>query len=124
VTKQSLSQRVIDEHQLDRHFTSNELRELYAFEPDNGESEIPNMPSDELLKNLLLDCKKWIVRYHDHESLLENKIDEGLTEEDRKAAWEEYENERTNPFNANAFNLQMAQMANEQRNVKFTFFIK
>ena len=84
-----------------------------------------HLPTDELLKNLLLDCKKWIVRYHDHESLLENKIDEGLTEEDRKAAWEEYENERNNPYNhQNAFNIQMAQLAYEQRNVKLSFFLK
>jgi transcriptional regulator ATRX len=34
ITKQSVAQRVLDEHQLDRHFTSHELRELYAFEPD------------------------------------------------------------------------------------------
>jgi hypothetical protein len=103
VNKQSLAQRVIDEHQLDRHFTSSELKELYAFEPDTGESATFNMPNDDLLKRLLHEEKKWIVRYHDHESLLENKLDEGLSEDDRKAAWLEYEAERTNPY-ANAYN--------------------
>ena len=111
VNKQSLSQRVVDEHQVERHFTNNELSELYAFEPDTDASEIPNLPGDDLLKRLLLDCKKWIVRYHDHESLLENKLDEGLSEEDRKAAWDEYEAERNRATLMDNFNREQ-QFAN------------
>lgn len=53
VTKQSLSFRVIDQQQIERHFTMNELTELYTFEPDliddpNTEKkkkrEIPKLP--------------------------------------------------------------------------------
>lgn len=97
VTKQSLAQRVVDEHQLDRHFTSEELRELYKFEPsiyDPDIEELPMFPSDDVLKAMLLDLKQWIVSYHEHDSLLENKVSEGLSKEEREAAWAEYQHEK------------------------------
>lgn len=102
VNKQSLAQRVVDEHQLDSHFTSNELRELYNFEPNIYDPEIENVPAipdDDILKTLLLDCKRWISSYHEHDSLLENKISEGLSEEERKAAWAEFEAEKNGQSN-------------------------
>ncbi len=34
IAKQSLSFRVVDQQQIERHFTMNELTELYTFEPD------------------------------------------------------------------------------------------
>lgn len=99
VTKQSLSQRVVDEHQIDRHFNSNELQELYNFKPDrlddpNRVEKTPMLPKDFMLAELMKSQKDWFVNYHEHDSLLENKIGEELDEEERKAAWEEYDNER------------------------------
>ena len=67
VAKQSLSQRVIDEHQLDRHFTNKELSELYTFEPDiydENSHEIPALPEDDLLRVLLTECKRWIKKVY------------------------------------------------------------
>lgn len=47
-----------------------------------------------MLAELLTNQKDLIVQYHEHDSLLENKIEEELSEEERKAAWEEYEQEK------------------------------
>ncbi len=96
VSKTQLAQRVVDEHQLDRHFTYQELKELYSFDPNVYDENVePSyaMPKDDILKSLLHKHKSLIVKYHEHDSLLENKIDEGLTEEERQLAWQQYEQE-------------------------------
>uniref|UniRef100_A0A3P8PH33 DNA helicase n=1 Tax=Astatotilapia calliptera TaxID=8154 RepID=A0A3P8PH33_ASTCA len=101
VTKQSLSFRVVDQQQIERHFTFHELTELYTFEPDllndpnSKKSKRPAsvLPMDTVLAQLLEDCKDHIVTYHEHESLLDHKQDEELSEAERKAAWDEYEAE-------------------------------
>lgn len=46
VTKLSLSIRVVDEQQIDRHFNASELAELYNFTPE----EKPNRPTPMLPK--------------------------------------------------------------------------
>lgn len=38
--------------------------------------------------------RDWFVTIHEHDSLLENLVEQELTEEEKKAAWEEYENEK------------------------------
>uniref|UniRef100_A0A673ZFH2 DNA helicase n=1 Tax=Salmo trutta TaxID=8032 RepID=A0A673ZFH2_SALTR len=102
VAKQSLSFRVVDQQQIQRHFTLFELTELYMFEPDllddpNSEKKskrtTPLLPKDMVLAELLQSCKGQIVCYHEHESLLDHKEEEELSEADRKTAWAEYEAE-------------------------------
>lgn len=51
------------------------------------------MPQDVVLSELLQSCKDKIVSYHEHETLLDHKADEELSEAERKAAWDEYEAE-------------------------------
>ena len=95
VTKQSLSARVVDEQQIERHFTMNELAELYTYNDEKNETRpVPKVPKDLLLAELLKKHGSMIWSFHDHDSLLENQVDENLTEEERKAAWEEFENEK------------------------------
>ncbi|XP_038212790.1 transcriptional regulator ATRX homolog isoform X2 [Zerene cesonia] len=98
VTKQAISKRVIDEQQIDRHYAENDLAELYKFEPTPPQPRpIPPLPKDRLFAEMLKEHEQCIYKYHEHDSLLENKEEETLTEEERKAAWEDFENEKTRP---------------------------
>ena len=96
IIKQALACRVVDEQQIDRHFKANELLELYRFQPEPEEAQIPLVPKDKLLADILSNevTKKLIVNYHEHDSLLEERPEENLTEEERKSAWEEFEKEK------------------------------
>ncbi|GAA57019.1 transcriptional regulator ATRX [Clonorchis sinensis] len=100
VTKQSLSLRVIDEQQIDRHFTMADLLALYSFDPDiwvaseADKRPTPKLPKDRLLADMLSEFPHLIVNYHEHDSLLAHREDEGLTETERQEAWREYEEEK------------------------------
>ncbi len=69
------------------------------------------LPEDKLLAEIIEKHGDLIWKIHDHDSLLEHQQDENLTEEERKAAWEEYENEKkgivnmaSSAFNSNTLN--------------------
>jgi len=95
VTKQSLSARVVDEQQIESHFTMNELSELYEFNDEPLSARpIPIVPEDRLLAELVDKHKETVWNIHCHDSLLENKVEENLTEDERKHAWDEFENEK------------------------------
>lgn len=95
IIKQSLSCRVVDEQAIQRHFKASELSELYVFKPDKRkERPTLKVPKDRLLAELIKKHKDYIVNYHEHDSLLESKPEEDMTEEEKQAAWNEYEQEK------------------------------
>lgn len=95
VTKEAISKRVIDEQQIDRHYKEKDILELYTtdLEPKKPE-ETMLLPKDRLFAEILSNHKELIYKYHEHDSLLENKEEETLDEEERKAAWEDYNTEK------------------------------
>lgn len=93
VTKLSLSCRVVDEQQIERHYSNNALAELYELEVSEDEKTL-NLPKDRLLADILLQYKHCVFNYHEHDSLLENQAGEELDEEERQQAWLEYEEEK------------------------------
>lgn len=52
------------------------------------------LSQDPFLAEMLQNNKDQIVCYHEHDSLLDHKEEEELSEEERKAAWAEYEAEK------------------------------
>uniref|UniRef100_A0A182IJF5 Transcriptional regulator ATRX n=1 Tax=Anopheles atroparvus TaxID=41427 RepID=A0A182IJF5_ANOAO len=94
VTKQALSFRVVDEQQIDRHYSYGELAELYTLtKVSEMRRETPILPADDILCLLLRLFPDKIFKYHEHDSLLENKPEQDLSEEEKKEAWSAYERE-------------------------------
>merc|ERR1711911_336890 len=80
--------------------SSADLNELYLFEADSHKRRpTPIVPKDRMLAELTIQRKECIVTFHEHDSLLENKSDEELNENERKAAWEDFENEKRGIMN-------------------------
>ena len=85
--------------------------ELFFYLQENQPTIKP--PKDKLLAELILKHKELIWKIHDHDSLLENQTDEHLTEEERKAAWKEYEDEKKGIINMTSnVNLNMGVVMN------------
>lgn len=49
---------------------------------------------DEVLVLLLQSCGHLVVSYHEHDSLLDHREEEELSEEERRVAWDEYRAEK------------------------------
>lgn len=94
ITKLSLSSRVVDEHQIERHFKFDDVNELFRYdEEDINSEEHLAVPKDRLLADLLISHKHLIRSYEEFDSLLENKPEEQLSNEEKEMAWEEYRRE-------------------------------
>lgn len=93
ITKLSLSSRVVDEHQIERHFKFDDVNEMYRYDEEDPslKDKVLAVPKDRLLADLLISHREWIRDYEQFDSLLENKPDEGLTNEEKEIAWKEYE---------------------------------
>ncbi|KAM7351107.1 uncharacterized protein ACRADG_004087 isoform 2-T2 [Cochliomyia hominivorax] len=92
VTKQAMSFRVVDEQQIDRHYNMAELAELYTLTiPDKNNRPTPILPQDSILARLLRTYPELVYKYHEHDSLLENKVEQELSEQEKNEAWTAYE---------------------------------
>ncbi|XP_014089713.3 transcriptional regulator ATRX [Bactrocera oleae] len=95
VTKQAMSFRVVDEQQIDRHYSMAELTELYSLtQPDYENRPMPDCPQDSILASLLLNYPTLVYKYHEHDSLLENKVEQELSEQEKQDAWAAYERDQ------------------------------
>lgn len=98
VTKLSISKRVVDQHQIDRH-DYNDIHDLSGYysteriNPLDHDSVHHVIPDDPFLKKQLEKPDNLIYKYHVHDTLLENKTEESLSKIDRKRAWTEYESD-------------------------------
>ncbi|XP_060854287.1 transcriptional regulator ATRX homolog isoform X2 [Rhopalosiphum padi] len=94
ISKLSMAFRIIDEHQIDRHFNAKCQEELYEFEPNTTKPKSTlNLPKDRLMAELILRHEDLVMNILEHDSLLQNNEAEELDEDGRNAAWENYKKE-------------------------------
>lgn len=84
---------VVDAKQLARHFTYDELAQLYESDFDREDESMSQSDTgavqDQLLKNLLANFSETIVSYREHDSFLIHNDQEDLTAEERQQAKDE-----------------------------------
>lgn len=59
--------------------------------PDYTNRPIPVLPQDSILARLLRGFPDLVFKYHEHDSLLENKMEQELSEQEKTEAWDAYE---------------------------------
>jgi hypothetical protein len=86
----------VDAQQLARHFTESELRELYSFKIDEEEPQenlSKRLPNDIVLKHCIDKNPTLVQNILEHDSLLEDHVEEQLTREEKYYALKELERE-------------------------------
>ena len=94
VSKLSISKRVVDEKQIRRYFTSRQLEELYTFMRRPITRQTLPVPKDDLLASLVRKYSQHILLYYEHDSLLQNRPEEELSEAEKQQAWIDWEQNR------------------------------
>ncbi|KAL1501678.1 hypothetical protein ABEB36_006965 [Hypothenemus hampei] len=90
VTKLAVAHRVVDKYQITRHYTAADIQEYYSVRPTiDKERPTPNVPEDRILAKLLQQYLQ-LYRWHEHQALLANRPEEDLNEQQKNAAWEEF----------------------------------
>lgn len=82
--------------------------------PNMAERPIPSVPKDNLLGHLLMNFPQMVYKYHEHDSLLENKGEEELSEQEKNDAWQAYEEDvkRKNETNMGPYNNSFGMLPN------------
>ncbi|KAJ8441166.1 hypothetical protein Cgig2_024895 [Carnegiea gigantea] len=114
VQKEGLAARVVDRQQVHRSMSKEEILHIFDFSDDesmadkNGHANHTNISRKvgNLLKQASSDCpgsccsdklmdillvrhhQRWIMNYHEHETLLQENEEEKLTKEEQDLAWE------------------------------------
>ncbi|XP_066249916.1 transcriptional regulator ATRX-like isoform X2 [Euwallacea similis] len=90
VTKLAIAHRVVDKHQITRHYSSAAIQEFYTVRPTmDKDRPVPNVPEDRILAKIIQTHKN-VFRWHEHQALLANRPEEDLDEQQKNAAWEEF----------------------------------
>lgn len=96
---------MVDAQQLARHFTESELRELYSFKPEEEEEAVYSLKkisNDLILTHCVEKNSSLIQNILEHDSLLEDHVEEQLTREEKVLAMKELErDERQAEYQSN-----------------------
>lgn len=103
VKKEGLAARVVDRQQVHRSMSKEEILHLFDFGDDENLDMMPELvvnsrhvsdcpescSSDKMMEILLSRHRlRWIMNYHEHETLLQENEEEKLTKEEQDLAWE------------------------------------